>query len=554
MFSRLATRFNAVQATKTFVRFQSTGLRKVLIPTSLNPAAKKILEDNNYEVILDSETPMSELIKTHSDAYGLIVRSEKVDQDVINSLPQLKVICRAGAGYNTIDTKAARKAGIDVMNTPGANANAVAEEVVSMVLSAFRYMVPADISTRAGKWEKKKFLGRELSGKTVGVVGLGNIGQLVLKRMSGFDCKFVGFDPMISPKLAESLNVKLMSMEEVFKCSDVVTLHIPETPETKKIVNKSLLSLMPEGACLINCARQGIINEDDLREIKKTQKLFYCTDVYVKDVAGDKDIKDVADIMLPHIGANTIEANTNAAKRAASQIIDWAQTGVKKFVVNKGVPEDLNENYQRLAFYLARVASKYRSSSAGQPHSIETSFYGGLSKHVKWLTPSVVLGLSENFNPTFDASDAKTYLKDMGIEYTSRDVDDSKNYGESVTVDFFSGQGDSYEKVSVRGTVTEGVLMVSRINNFKNLYFNPVGNSVLIEYTDRPGVLASITQIIAKNNVNVLDIRAPQDAEAGLALAVFKLDAALPSEALDEIKASVDATKAVAVNISSVVD
>jgi len=528
----------------------STASKKVLIPTSLNPAAKKILEENNFDVILDSERPMADLVAEHSDAYGLIVRSEKVDQAVFDKMPNLKVVVRAGAGYNTIDIKAARKAGVDVMNTPGANANAVAEEVVSMVLSAFRFIVPADISTRAGKWEKKKFLGRELADKTVGIVGLGNIGQLVRKRMSGFDCNFVGYDPMISPSKAEELGVKLMSMEEVFAASDVVTLHIPETPDTKKMINKSLFDKMPEGACLANCARQGIINEDDLRAAKAEKKMYYCTDVYVKDESGDKPIKDVADLMLPHIGANTLEANTNAAKRAASQIVEWSNKGLKQFVVNKGVPEDLDENYQRLAYYLARVASKIQGGM--QPQSIETSFYGELNKNAKWLTPSVALGLSKDFDPTFDATDAKDFLKDMGIEYKTRVTDESKNYGESVTVDLFSGSKDTgtYEKVSVRGTMAEGVPMVSRINNYSGLYFNPVGSSALIEYADRPGVLASITQIVAKAGVNILDIRAPQDSTSGSSLAVFQLDKSLGEEVITEIKDAVGATKCVNITMS----
>jgi D-3-phosphoglycerate dehydrogenase len=245
----------AVRGFTLSARAFSSAKRKILIPTALSPAAKVILEENGFDVILDDKTPLQELLAAHKDAYGLIVRSEKVTQEVMEALPSLKIVVRAGAGYNTIDTKAARKQGIDVMNTPGANANGVAEEVVAMALAAFRFIVPADISTRAGKWEKKKFLGRELSNKTVGIVGLGNIGQLVAKRLSGFECKFIGYDPMISPQLADKLGVKLVSMEELFKQSDVVTLHIPETPETKKSINMSLLSLMPEGACLINCAR-----------------------------------------------------------------------------------------------------------------------------------------------------------------------------------------------------------------------------------------------------------------------------------------------------------
>jgi D-3-phosphoglycerate dehydrogenase len=465
---------------------------------------------------------------------------------MIKGLPNLKVICRAGAGYNTIDIQAARKAGVDVMNTPGANANAVAEEVVAMVLSAFRHVVPADISTRAGKWEKKKFLGSELAGKTVGVVGLGNIGQLVVKRMQGFECKFVGYDPMISPSRAKDLGITLMSVAEVFACSNVVTLHIPETPDTKKMINKDLLMQMPEGACLVNCARQGIINEDDLREVKKTKKLLYCTDVYAKDEAGDKDIQDVADLMLPHIGANTLEANTNAAKRAASQIVDWSKLGMKKFVVNKGVPEDLQEDHQRLTYYLARVASNFLS---GNPQSIETSFYGDLNKFSKWLTPSVVLGLGKDFDSTFDASDAADFLKQQGIVYTNRVVDDSKNYGESITVDLFCGKGENYEKVSVRGTITEGELMVSRINNFGGLYFNPLGSSALVQYADKPGMLAKITDIIAQQDVNIVDVRAPQDKESGDSLAVLILDGPLSQDTLENIKKTCHASKAVAFTI-----
>lgn len=308
--------------------------------------------------------------------------------------------------------------------------------------------------------------------------------------------------------------------------------------------------MMPEGACLVNCARQGIINEDDLREIKLTKKLYYCTDVYEKDIAGEKAIADVADVMLPHVGANTIEANTNAAQRAAIQIVDWTKLGLKTFVVNKGVPEDLEEDYQRLAYYLARMASDYHSNSGNtNPQSIETSFYGGLNKFGNWLTPSVALGLGRDFDPSFDSSDASNYLKDMGINYQTREVDDSKRYGESITVDLIGGEGATYEKVSMRGTLTEGVPMISRINNFSNLYFNPVGHSALIEYKDRPGVLASITDIIGKRGVNILDIRAPQDKENGLALAVCILDSALPKDALAEIKETVGATKALSFDL-----
>jgi len=183
-------------------------MKHVLIPTKLDSVAREILAKHRRAVVQDAETPLAELAKAHPETEALIVRSEKVTKEIIDALPNLRLIVRAGSGYNTIDTKHARKAGVDVMNTPGANANAVAEEVVALVLAYYRHIVPADRSARAGEWEKKKFMGRELAEKTVGIVGLGNIGQLVVKRLAGFDCRILGFDPVVSLNCAKELGVK----------------------------------------------------------------------------------------------------------------------------------------------------------------------------------------------------------------------------------------------------------------------------------------------------------------------------------------------------------
>ena len=177
-------------------------MKKVLIPTKLDKVASEVLKKHGYDVVQDSETDIQTLISQNSDAEALIVRSEIVSPEIIDALPNLRTIVRAGAGYNTIDIKYARKKGVDVMNTPGANSNGVAEEVVALALAAYRYVVPGDVSTRAGGWEKKTFLGRESTGKTLGIVGLGHIGQLVVKRLAGFEMKFLGFDPFVSASKA----------------------------------------------------------------------------------------------------------------------------------------------------------------------------------------------------------------------------------------------------------------------------------------------------------------------------------------------------------------
>jgi D-3-phosphoglycerate dehydrogenase len=512
-------------------------MRHVLIPTKLAPIVKELLAAHQFTIVQDAATPLPELVKAHPETTALIVRSEKVDKAVLDALPKLKVVVRAGAGYDNIDIKHARRRGVDVMNTPGANANGVAEEVVTLILAAYRHVVRGDQTTRAGKWEKNKLMGRELAGKTVGIVGLGNIGQLLVKRLSGFENRILAFDPVVAASRAAELNVELCPLADLFEQADIVTLHVPETNETRGMVNKDLLSRMKDGAVLINCARSGVINEGDLRALKASKKLVFCTDVYPKDEEGPKSVTDIADLMLPHIGASTEEANYVAAKRAAEQLIAYVERGVVSCVVNRGVPEGLNESYQLLAYYLTRVARTFLGKST-QPSRVETSFYGGLEQFSPWLVAPVVLGLSSDFDPLFDHQQAADFLRDKGITHVNRTVDDSKGYGKSITIDLLEGKGNTFNSVSVRGTLAEGVPMVSRINDFERLYFEPVGHSVLVVYRDQPGMLAKITSTMAKYGINIEDIRSPHDRKTGDSLAVLKVNREVPEAALAEILAT----------------
>ncbi len=517
-------------------------MRKVLIPTKLDKFAATLLEEKGYQVVQDVDTPLPELLTANADTEVMIVRSEKVTPEVIDALPALKLVVRAGAGYNTIDTKHARRKNIDVMNTPGANSNAVAEEVVAMMLAAYRHLVPADISTRCGKWEKKKFMGRELTGKTIGIIGLGNIGRLLIKRLDGFDMRFLGYDPMISPSLAEKMGVELGSIDDVFAQSDFISLHIPENSETRGLVNRRLLTSMKAGAVLINCARSGVINEDDLRAVKAEKQLIFGNDVYAKDEAGEKSVVDIADIMLPHLGANTFEANFNAAKRAAEQVVGYFEQGITNCVVNKGIPDGLDEVYQHLAFVLTSIASGYLGKER-HPSRIETSFYGELGQYAKWMTGPIAAGIAADIDLYQDAADAESFLASRGIELVNRNVDDDKNYGAAMTIDLFAGS-DTIHKVSVRGTTTENNLMISRVNNFDKLYLEPSGHNLFVEYRDAPGVIGKIASILGEKNINIIDIRAPQDLKTGLSLAAIKTNVAIPNMLLDKIKTAVDAVVA----------
>ena len=523
-------------------------MKKILIPTSLDAVAGDTLRRNGkYTVVQDSKTPLPELAAANRDAYALIVRSEKIGAEIMEALPALKLIVRAGAGYDNIDAKAARRRGIDVMNTPGANANAVAEEVVALILADARHIIAADVSTRAGKWEKNKFMGRELAKKTVGIIGLGNIGRLVAKRIEGFECTILGYDPLVPADKAAQIGIKSVDLQTIFKESDFITLHIPENNETRGIVNEKLLSLMKPGAALVNCARAGVVNEADLRAAKAEKGIRYLNDVYAKDAEGDKPIADVADIMMPHLGASTYEANETAAIRAAQQIIDFDEKGVTSYIVNRDIPAGLDPSYCELASTLAKLARGLLGKNLALSR-VETAFYGRLAPFDKWLVLSLFSGLSDDIDLSTDYAFAVKLLAENGVQFNNREPDPDKDYDNSITIEISAvNEKNEIVKVSVRGTVGENVMMIARINEFDRLYWVPNKRSIFFQYKDRTGVIGTIGKKLADAGINIEDMRNPHNAETGNSLAILNVSPAASDELLAEIAVSIEASVARAV-------
>lgn len=518
-------------------------MKKVLIPTKLDAVASEILKRHGgYAVVQDAKTPLPELAAAHPDAYAIIVRSEKVTPEIMDLLPRLKVVVRAGAGYDNIDVKAARKRGIDVMNTPGANANAVAEEVVALMLADARHIIAADASTRAGGWEKNKFMGREVTGKTVGIVGLGNIGRLVAKRLEGFECRILGYDPLIPVDRADQLGIQSADLETIFREADYVTLHIPENSETRGCVGEKLLGLMKPGATLVNCARAGIVDEAALRAAKAAKGIRFLNDVYPKDAEGPKSVADIADILMPHLGASTVEANENAARRAAEELIDLDEKGVTSFIVNRDIPQGLDPSFCDLACTLSALARGLLGKSAAI-NRIETSFYGNLAQYDKWLMLSLLSGIWEDIDRSTDYSQALKWLADNQVQYVNREVDSSKHYDNSMTIDL-AGVNNRNEVVraSVRGTLAENLKMIARIDEFDRLYWVPTGNALFFEYQDRPGVIGVIGRMLADAGVNIEDMRNPHNPATGNSLAVLNVNRAVEPELLASIAKAISAT------------
>lgn len=523
-------------------------MKKVLIPTKLDTVAAKTLAAAGYTVVQDAEAPIDVQAAANTDTQVLIVRSEKVTPEIMDMLPKLKIVIRAGAGFDNIDIVYARKKNIDVMNTPGANANGVAEEVVAMILACYRHLVPADNTTRQGLWEKKKYMGRELTKKTVGIVGLGNIGRLLAKRLQGFEPNLIGYDHFLAKQRAINIGVTPVPLEQIFEEADIISLHVPGGASTQNLVNADLLGKMKDGAMLVNCSRYGVVDEEALAAVRASgKKIIYATDVHPKDAAGDKPSAAVADLILPHLGASTKEANFNAAKRAAEEAIAYFDNGDTSCVVNAEVPLGLNPLQLRLAKMLATLA---RLAGENKPiRRADCTFSGSLRSFRKWFTPKLLEGLLPDAEKGLPPPMAEVSIKEHGVIYQAKEPLVGNVEEDSIVLEIITeSENGKHETIRVRGIVAENAPIISSVNKFSDLYFDLRGHLLFVRCADRPGVLARITSVLGDAEINIENITAPIDHETSETLAVIRTNKAVTDAQVSAVKTLVNAISAFAVS------
>lgn len=311
---------------------------KVLVSDALSEVGVKIFQETpGIEVDVITGLSPEELKEIIGKYDALVIRSAtKVTEDIIIAASNLKVIGRAGIGLDNVDIPVASRQGIVVMNTPYGNTITTAEHTIAMIMALSRNIPQATASLKDGKWEKKKLKGRELFNKTLGLIGAGNIGGIVADRAKGLKMKVIIYDPYIKPETIEELDVESVSLDELLKRSDYVTIHTPKTDETKNLINKETLAKMKKGAMLINCARGGIVNEDDLYEALKSGHLWGAAiDVFSTEPPGKNKLLELNNfICTPHLGASTSEAQVNVARDVAEQIVAYLLEGTVKNAVN----------------------------------------------------------------------------------------------------------------------------------------------------------------------------------------------------------------------------
>ncbi len=512
---------------------------RVLVADDLSPEGVQILRDAGLEVDVKVGMKPEELESVVGGYDALVVRSAtKVTARVLERAERLRAVGRAGVGVDNVDLPAATRRGVLVMNTPGGSSVTVAELTLGMMLALSRHVAQATASIKGGKWEKKRFQGRELAGKTLGVVGIGNIGSVVVERCLAMKMRVIAFDPFISPEAAARLGVELVPMDEIWRQSDIVSLHVPLTEQTRHVVNAETMHRMKRGALVVNCARGGLVDEAALAEAIASGHIGGAAlDVFEREPPPPDHplLKLDSLVCTPHLGASTEEAQAAVAAAIAEQIADYLTKGVVKNAVN--VPSLSREALQRIGPYLS--LAERLGSLAGQlaPRGVDevrVEYAGELAEApTRPLTALVLKGILRHFLdlPVNEVS-APAVAKERGIGVREERTAEAHDYVSLLTVALRGAGGEAVVGGTVFGKQDPRVV---RVNQFR-LEALPEGEIILCENDDSPGVVGNLGTTLGAAGVNIARISLSRDATRGLAFSLINVDSAPSAELLDRLR------------------
>ncbi len=512
---------------------------KIVLAEKVSPATLAVFEaEAGWEVLTHDKLPGG-LPAALADADALVVRSAvQVDDALMQHAPKLRVIGRAGVGVDNIDADAATRRGIVVMNTPGANAVAVAELTIGLMLALARKLPTANSTMHAGKWEKKNLQGAELRGKTLGILGLGRIGLEVAKRARGFGLEIVGSDPFVSAAVARENSIRLVTNEELFAEADYLTLHVGLTPQTTGIINAKTLATMKKGVRIINCARGELVEETDLVEaLKSGQVGGAALDVFTVEPPKDSPYAPLENVILtPHIAGSTAEAQDAVGVQIAMQVREYLKLGVVQNAVN--LPSLSHEEYVRLAPYInlaGRLGSFLAYTGKGSIESIHLVYGGALAEaKVDLIRNAAIEGLlksSEHVNRI----NAAAVAQERGIRL-HEDKDDTPRGGSAsiLTIELHSASGKSEATATVLHGEQPRLLSFDGIDVEAPLE----GNLLVCRNLDVPGVIGKIGTILGEHGVNIANFalgRERMGKKPVKALAVVQVDAPVPDKVIDAL-------------------
>lgn len=521
---------------------------RVLVSDKLSPTAVQIFKDRGVDVdyLPDLGKDKDALLAKIGQYDGLAIRSAtKVTEKLITAATNLKVIGRAGIGVDNVDIPAASRRGIIVMNTPFGNSITTAEHAIAMIFALARQIPEANASTHAGKWEKNRFMGVEITGKTLGIIGCGNIGSIVAARGVGLKMRVIAFDPFLSDKRAEELGVDKVELDELFARADFITLHTPMTDKTKGIVNADAISRMKDGVRIVNCARGGLVVEADLIAALKSGKVAGAgIDVFETEPATDSPLFGMENVVAtPHLGASTAEAQENVALQVAEQMSDYLIKGAVTNAIN--MPSITAEEAPRLKPFvkLADVLGAFVGQVTEDPiKEVEILFDGSTATmNTRALISAALAGLIRPQVSDVNMVSAPIMVKERGIIVAEVKRDKS-------------GVFDGYIKLTVKTEKMTRSIAGTCFSDGKPRFIQIKGINLDAEvgqhmlYTtnaDVPGIIGLLGTLCGENGVNIANFQLGRDRQGGDAIALLYLDAPFPEKVLAEVRAnqSIDSAK-----------
>jgi D-3-phosphoglycerate dehydrogenase / 2-oxoglutarate reductase len=513
---------------------------KVLISDALSAAAVQIFKDRGIEVDFQPALgkDKEKLAAAVGNYDGLAIRSAtKVTAKILENARNLKVIGRAGIGVDNVDIPAATARGIIVMNTPFGNSITTAEHAISLMLALARQIPEADASTRAGKWEKNKFMGVEIYGKTLGIIGCGNIGSIVADRALGLKMKVIAFDPFLSQQRADDLGVEKVELDELFKRADFITLHTPLTDKTRNVISAAAIKAMKKGVRIINCARGGLVDEAALYEaLKNGQVAGAAFDVFVTEPATDNPLFSLPNVVCtPHLGASTSEAQENVALQVAEQMSDYLLRGAITNAIN--FPSISAEEAPKLKPFIS-LAEKL-GSFAGQLtetgiSKVQLAYEGAVAQmNTKALTSAALAGLLRPMLGDVNVVSAPVVAKERGIvvEEVTREM--PEDYESLITVTVTTERQSRH----VSGTVfADGRPRIVNIKGIRmDAEFGP--SMIYITNLDKPGFIGKFSSTLGEAGINIATFHVGREAPGGNAVALIEIDGELSDAVLAKVRA-----------------
>ncbi|HEX3952972.1 MAG TPA: phosphoglycerate dehydrogenase [Stellaceae bacterium] len=511
---------------------------KVLISDALSPRAVDIFRARGIEFDFETKLSADDLRRRIGDYDGLAVRSAtKVTADLIAAAGKLKVVGRAGIGVDNVDVPAATEAGIVVMNTPYGNSITTAEHTIAMMFALARQIPHADRSTQAGKWEKSRFMGVELFGKTLGVIGCGNIGAIVARRALGLEMKVIAYDPFLSPERARDLGVEKVALDDLFGRADFITVHTPLTDATRGIIDAAAIARMKQGVRIINCARGGLVVEADLvAALDSGQVAGAAVDVFVEEPATHNPLFGHDNVVAtPHLGAATSEAQENVALQIAEQMSDFLLTGAVSNAVN--MPSLTAEEAARLKPYM--VLAQQLGSFAGQLtetgiSAVTIEYEGAIVElNIKPLTATALAGLLAPQLTAINIVNAPLVCRQRNIRVSETCHADAGDYQTLMRVTITTER----RRRTVAGTVFAG--NKPRLVEIEGMALEAeLGRHVLfVRNKDKPGFIGALGQALAAAEVNIATFHLGRTGAGQDAIALVEVDQPLTAALIDAVRA-----------------